>query len=240
MTLIEAMDSRISRRKYTNEVLGPDEISKLNSRVEELNSKYKLKIQLVTGDNKAIGKFSKSYGMFSGVQNYFAMIGSPQTENFWELVGYTGEDLVLLSTAMGLGTCWIGGTFDKDSCNVVLNGDEEIVCIISVGKTPKDQTFKEKMVRKMIHRSSKTIEEMLTSDKDVPSWITTGMEAVQKAPSAVNKQPVKFLYMNGFLTAQVNDIKTMQAVDLGIAKYHFSLAVGGEFEFGNSGRFSIN
>jgi len=66
------------------------------------------------------------------------------------------------------------------------------------------------------------------------------MRTVQKAPSAVNRQPVMFSYKDGKVTAGVknyNDIGTV--LDLGIAKAHFELGVGnGKWEFGNHAEFA--
>ena len=71
----------------------------------------------------------------------------------------------------------------------------------------------------------------------VPKWFINGLEAVKKAPSAVNRQPVKFIYKEGAVQAFVEDSYKFDLVDLGIAKAHFSIATGGSFEIGNYGKF---
>ena len=80
---------------------------------------------------------------------------------------------------------------------------------------------------------------MYSSDGPVPDWFLAGMEAVQKAPSAVNRQPVMFSYQEGIVTASVKDIEGDGfAFDLGIAKLHFEIGVGGgTWEFGNGAEF---
>jgi len=94
---------------------------------------------------------------------------------------------------------------------------------------------KEKFIRKVIHRKSKSFDEMYQSDEPVPEWFDSGMESVMLAPSAVNRQPVVFTYANGNATASVKDITGEgYALDLGIAKLHFEIgAGGGVWEFGN-------
>ncbi len=47
------------------------------------------------------------------------------------------------------------------------------------------------MISKLSHRKTKTVEEMYHSNEEVPNEFINGMKAVQKAPSALNKQPVK-------------------------------------------------
>lgn len=66
------------------------------------------------------------------------------------------------------------------------------------------------------------------------------MRAVQKAPSAVNRQPVVFTYKGGIVTALVeNTVGDGFALDLGIAKLHFELgAGGGTWAFGNGAEFT--
>lgn len=241
MTLRQAIDIRISRRTYNNKPLNEKQVETLQDSIKAMNSKYNLNIQLVIGNGDAFSKLSKSYGMFSGVQNYIALIGKSKDENLMERIGSAGEEIVLAATCIGLGTCWVGGTFDKKSCKCELNDDESIVCVIPVGETPNNQTLKEKLIRKAAHHSTKKIDEMITSDIPLPEWITECMEAVQKAPSAINKQPVKFVYQNGILTASVDNPNTYQGIDLGIAKYHFSCAAYiGEFELGNGAAFKLH
>ena len=238
MTLRQAIDNRISRRTFNNEPLNNEQSEILQNAIETVNEKYNLHIQLVIGNSSVFDKMSKSYGMFSGVQNYIAMIGKTTDENVMEKTGLAGEEIVLTATCIGLGTCWVGGTFDKKSCKCKLNEDEDIFCVIAVGENPDKQTFKERIIRSAIHRSTKKIDELITSDVKLPEWIIECMEAVQKAPSAINKQPVKFVYKNGILTASVDNAANYQGIDLGIAKFHFNcVAYIGEFEIGNGATF---
>ena len=83
---------------------------------------------------------------------------------------------------------------------------------------------------------------MYKSGETVPDWFITGMEAVQKAPSAINRQPVLFTYKDEIVTAAIDDItKEGFAFDLGIAKLHFEIgAGGGTWDFGNSAEFKKN
>lgn len=238
MTLQQAIDNRISRRTYNNKPLDKGQTEILKNLIAKMNSKYSLNIQIIIANGDAFSKLSKSYGMFFGVQNYIAMIGKANDKNLMEKIGLAGEEIVLNATSIGLGTCWVGATFNKKMCKCILSESESIVCVIPIGKNPDTQTFKEKLIRKAMHRSTKKVNELITSDVQLPLWVAKCMVAVQKAPSAMNKQPVKFSYKNGELTASVDNPNGYQAIDLGIAKYHFSCASGiGEFELGNGAVF---
>ena len=65
------------------------------------------------------------------------------------------------------------------------------------------------------------------------------MAAVQRAPSAMNKQPVMFSYEDGRVRASVSDTtKYLVGFDLGIAKLHFELGSGGgAWEWGSGAEF---
>ena len=82
---------------------------------------------------------------------------------------------------------------------------------------------------------------MIKTDVPAPDWFMDGMRTVQKAPSAVNRQPVMFSYCDGKVTAGIQeptDIATL--LDLGIAKLHFELGAGcGKWDFGNDAEFVL-
>ena len=55
-----------------------------------------------------------SYGRINGAPAFIAFIGDMQSQYVQEEVGYTGEGIILEATALGLGTCWVGGFFKPD------------------------------------------------------------------------------------------------------------------------------
>lgn len=235
--LLQAIDIRRSRRKYLTTAIAVSAVETLQTLISEYNSKAKMRLVLNNGD--AFAGLSKSYGMFSGVQNYIALIGDKNDVVGMEKLGYYGELLVLHATALGLGTCWVGGTFDRKSCPVELTDGESIVCVITIGNTEQSLSSKEKLIRWATHRKTKTIPQMVESDGYDAWWFSDGMRSVQKAPSAINRQPVTFTFRNSVVTASVKDIKGDGfALDLGIAKLHFELgAGGGTWEWGNGKEF---
>ena len=239
MTLQDALEIRRSRRKYVPEPLEPSAAATLRELIDELGGKENLDIRLVVDNGDAFKGFRKSYGMFTGVRNYLGLIGNKGDYLNSEKLGYYGELLVLHATALGLGTCWVAGTFDRAACPFDLSEDETVICAITVGRVPDELSGKEKLIRVMTHRKTKTIEQMCTSGVPLPDWFISGMNAVMVAPSAVNRQPVMFTYRDGSVSASVKDISgEMLALDLGIAKLHFELgAGGGKWDFGSGAAF---
>lgn len=238
MTNLEAIENRRSRRLYLPTVIDSEKRNVLQQFIEQYNRESGLSISFVEDGSVAFKGVMKSYGLFSGVRSLLAMIGKGEDQNLKEKIGYYGEKLVLEATKMNLSTCWVGGTFDRNSALVELADGEMLVCVITIGHS-EELSFKEKMVHQMVARKSKTIAEMLVSDVKVPSWVTEGLMAVQKAPSAVNHQPVQFDYKSGVLKASVVDDGKFNLIDFGIAKVHFEVAAGGRFEVGNGAKLIL-
>ena len=86
ITELEAINQRRSIRKYKNIPIDNQLIESLNNKVKEVNQEGDLHIQLITNEPKAF-KGKMAYGTFSGVTNYFAMIGK-QSETLDERIGY--------------------------------------------------------------------------------------------------------------------------------------------------------
>ncbi|MCQ4638391.1 nitroreductase family protein [Anaerovorax odorimutans] len=235
MNITQAIEIRKSRRSYTGTPIEASKISLLKSRIDEYNQKSGLTVRFMENGGAAFAGIRKSYGLFKGVRSLFIMKGPADDPDLKEKIGYYGELLVLEATALGLGTCWVGGTFD--SSGIRKAPGEELVCVITVGNVPQDETLRERMLYKAIHRKTKSIGEMSEVIGEPPLWLKKGMKAVQKAPSTRNTQKVLFLYKAGILRASVPDTYRFDYVDLGIAKLHFELAAGGKFDLGNSARY---
>lgn len=234
----EAIDRRIARRAYRGVPLSDTDCAALRAHIDRINAETGLTITLLFDGRDAFDSFGKSYGMFSGVRSLIVLKGWKSDENLKEKLGYHGEIVVLEATKLGLGTCWVGGTFDRESDLFARDEDEQLVCVITIGNVAPTESFKEKTIRSLIHRKTKRIEEMCVVDTDVPPWFMTAMEAVQKAPSTRNTQKVVFTYAKGEVSAAVPDTYPLDRVDLGIAKLHFEYAAGnGHFDVGNQGVF---
>ena len=74
---------------------------------------------------------------------------------------------------------------------------------------------------------------------DAPDWFQSGINAVVRAPSAMNRQAYRFTYSNGTVTVQQTEHTTYSDVDLGIAKLQFEIgAHGGTWTWGDGGTFT--
>lgn len=75
-----------------------------------MNEEANLNIQLVLDEPRAFTGFKARLVNFTNVRNYLALVG-PECKELDGILGYYGEQLVLLAQSLGLNSCWVGGTF---------------------------------------------------------------------------------------------------------------------------------
>lgn len=234
---IDAVNYRTSRRAYINKQLEIKDISKIKELIYKINEETGLNFQFIEDCSKLFKGFSASYGLIKGLNSCIALVGNKNIDNYKTKVGYYGEMLVLESTCMNLGTCWIGGTYDKNECKkyIDIKQDEELICVIAVGEVLEDKSIREKLISKM-NKGKKTFDQVLL-EKDtelLPSWIKEGIEFVIKAPSALNKQPIGYSFVdNEVKVYKVSDKYGYEDIDLGISMLHFELGAKSQNHSGN-------
>lgn len=230
----KAIEERYSVRTFDPKPLSADDIAFLEARIAAINETSGLHCCLIEDGSAAFASVRTSYGMFRNVRSLVLVKGDPATEHFLEKAGYYVEELVLDLVDRGIGTCWVGGTYDKSTFNVPEH--EHIIVALLVGY-PGKIALKDRVLLARLHERYKPVSERLTASGNVPQAVRNGMEAVRLAPSAVNSQIPHFTYQDGILTAAVPESATFNLVDLGIAKCHFVQEAGGTFEFGSGARW---
>ena len=229
MTLLEAIQARHSVRKYIDRPIAEDLIGILQEKVNEVNERGDLHIQLVTNEPKAF-KGRMAYGAFSGVSNYFAMVGR-KDETLSERIGYYGEQLVLLAETLGLNTCWVGLTYNNIREAYDKSDDEKLCCMIALGYgNDPGRNMKRKTISQVSNAGDASAE---LSTGTTPQWFRDGVAAALLAPTAINQQKFYFRYLG----TDANGIGRVKAertfsifgytkMDLGIAKLHFEIGAG--------------
>ena len=220
MTLQEAITARHSVRKYIDKEIPADIVTALQDKIAEYNKVGNLNIQLVLNETRAFTGML-SYGSFSGVRNYFVMVGKKGAD-LDERVGYYGEQLVLLAQTLGLNTCWVGLSYRKVPEAYNVGKDEKLACMIALGYGETEG----------VSHKIKTVEQVSNASDITPSWFKKGVEAALLAPTAVNQQKFSFKYVgmsNNRLQVRAKKGFSMigyTQIDLGIAKYHFEIGAG--------------
>ena len=220
MDLIEAIQTRHSVRKYTDQPIEVAKLATLRKAIEEANAQSGLNIQLVENEPKGFnGLFISTYGQFSGVKNYIVM-AAPKGKEWEEKVGYYGEKLVLLAQTLGLNTCWAGLTYKKIPGTFTLRDGDIVHCMISLGYG----------VNQGVQHPQKPADKFYEADGVAPAWFLSGLEAALLAPTAVNQQKFKFILKDGNKVATKTFFSPWgyTQIDLGIVKYHFEIGAGKE------------
>ena len=215
MTLQEAIVARHSVRRYQEKPIAADVIKQLNEEIACCNQEGHLHIQLVTDEPRAFSSKMATYGKFSGVSNYLAMVGPKGAD---EAIGYYGERLVLLAQTLGLNSCWVGLSFKKQPDCYQVAEDEKLHCVISLGLGATQG----------VQHPMRPMAQFIKASMPLPDWFRRGMEAVILAPTAVNQQKFEFELIDGH-TVEARARFTLIGygqMDLGIAKYHFEVGAG--------------
>lgn len=169
-----------------------------------------------------------AYGLFSGAQGYIVLMGNPDGHRVDQEVGYLGEGLVLEATALGLGTCWVGGMFRASKVKGLgpIPG-EKVFAVIPLGYPAARPSFGHRFLKGFARsKNRKDLATICPSLPHAPPWAVAGLEAARLAPSAMNRQPWRFTIQDdqviladgGFDTPLVS-----KKLDCGIALLHFEL-----------------
>jgi hypothetical protein len=167
------------------------------------------------------------------------------------------EQVVLAATDLGLGTCWLGGTFMKSAFarKIDLQPGETMPAILAIGLIENEEQARAGLIRQRVAGNRRIAWERLFFDGEFGKPLDgeklgdykTVLEMVRIAPSASNKQPWRVVkqgqdfhfYMqrtSGYrsLLTRLVQIDDMQRLDMGIAMCHFELAAN---ELGLSGEW---
>ena len=243
---------RSSVRTYENRGLSTNEKDKLNAYIDNLTNPFSIDVtfRLLEKTASADGEKLGTYGVIKGAENYIGASAADK-ELALEALGYSFENLILYATSLGLGTCWLGGTFNRSGFAAAMNLKEGDLfpCISPVGyPTGKKRTLES--VMRWVAKSGQRKEWNELFFKQEFSQPLTKVEAgdfafplemVRLAPSAVNKQPWRIVQdkdtYHFYLTRTLkkdNEKIDLQRVDIGIAACHFHLAA---LEKGLPGKF---
>ena len=245
---LEQLQGRHSVRRYNSRPVSTEALDALRREVNEINAAYEgIRFGIVTDAPEAFASLIKSYGMFSGVRNYIVAV-CDNTRDAEEMAGFAGQQLVMLAFSHGLGTCFVGGTYDLSAVRVTLEEEERVVFVIPFGY-PDDSRpgFLGRMMMRMVPGKRLPVEAFydenpgyftLSQARERMPWLQDGLEAIAAAPSALNKQPVRvWLGIDMDIHAHLNLYNRYTDIDLGIAKFNFQAVVPGRWEWGHHGCF---
>jgi nitroreductase len=249
--ITDLIRKRFSCRTYLDQPIEQDVRLKLEEFVSRgtpgpLGTRPRFELVAATqGDNKALRGLG-TYGLIRGATGFIIGAMSPGDHDL-EDFGYQMERIVLRATDLGLGTCWLGGTFTKSrfAKRIGISGNESVPAVVSVGYAPEKPRRLEALVRRGIGADSRLPwdELFFRSEFGVPlapdeaGSYATPLEMVRLGPSASNQQPWRIIlqgdawhfylqrtpgYGEGGLSRFTRSAD-MQRIDMGIAMSHFEL-----------------
>ena len=195
------------------------------------------------GDLKNLG----TYGIITGAKYFIAGTIEKNNEKRYCLVdfGYVFEKIILFITDLGLGTCWLGGTFNKKgfSEKILLKKDEVMPGISPVGIISKKRNLRGSIIRALAgSKNRRPWDKLFFNDnflnplKELDSGsYKEPLEMVRIAPSASNLQPWRiikeknknvfhFFIKKSKYYLRRSGYLNLQYIDMGISLCHFELA----------------
>jgi len=233
---------RHSVRAYTEAPVEANILNKLKSLVTMVNThEAGAHFQIITDDPDPFSSFDRNYGIFRNPRNYLACVMDMSFRDAPERAGYFAEQFAIKATELGLGTCFIGGTFNSSKVNVQLRPDWKLLFIVTFGYAADSERLGAKLMTKMVHIRKRTAdsffegnEKLLKEMKVRFPELSTGLEAIKCAPSSLNKQPVR-IRVNDSDRLEIFSVSSNPGnlIDLGIAKFNFAFATDTEIDWGN-------
>ncbi len=253
MKIENIIRKRYSVRTYSDKPVDVNLRTQIMEYADSIENPFGPDVRYKWLDKKQLPKGEKmgTYGIIQGTDLYIGT-AVPEHENAMEALGYSFEKLVLYLTEMGLGTCWLGGTFNRKAFTEAMELKEgEIFCIVSpVGYPAEKKSLIEKMMRIGSKGDKRNGWEMHFFNENFQTPLTKEdagvyelpLEMVRLAPSAVNRQPWRIVMKDGAFhffekhtrEDEVPAMIDMHRIDLGIAMCHFHMTVE---ELGLTGRF---
>ncbi len=214
--------------------------------VGPMGTRARLLLIAATEEDRQALKGLGTYGFIKGATG-FILGAVPRGDFTQEDFGYVVEHVVLYATSLGLGTCWLGGTFAKSrfAARLSVRADELLPAVIATGYCTGKRRVVESFIRRQANADLRLPWERLFFDgafgvplsRDAAGPFTTVLEMVRIEPSASNKQPWRIIKDGGkwhfFMqrtpgyagrNQALLDIADMQRLDMGIAMCHFALA----------------
>ena len=249
----KTVKTRYSVRTYKDQPIPAETVAKLQSYISTLSNPFGASVTFAMLESKTADNSDKlgTYGMITGAKEYF---GASVTSSDLSLegLGYEFEELVLYAASLGLGTCWLGGTFNRgEFAKALAVKENDLLPAISPVGYPAKRNLKETLVRKSIKADKRKPWDVLFFDESFAAPLLEEdagayafpLEMTLLGPSASNKQPWRIVRIGNIYHFYEDKAQgysdrlgfDVQKIDMGIAACHFQLAarekdLAGRFE----------
>lgn len=249
MTIMETIRRRYSCRSYETTPIPPQVRTAFSDFCAAqvrgpLGAHTRFQLVSATEEDRAALRGLGTYGFIKNPTAFVlgAVIRGPyDMEDF----GFLLESIVLRATELGLGTCWLGGSFTRSSFAraIALRETEALPAVIAAGLPSANPRLLDRVVRRGAGSDRRLPWGQLFFDgalgtplsQEAAGLYAEALEMVRLGPSASNRQPWRVVRGDGawhfYLHHNPNYRKQMklvtaidlQRVDMGIAMSHFAL-----------------
>lgn len=246
-----AIQQRYSTRSYQNTAIASGVQAELQDHLASLKtgplgSRIRLGLFAASEHDRSSLRGLGTYGFIRNPAGF--IVGSVQaSEHALEDYGYIMEQAILEATRLGLGTCWLGGSFTQSSfAEKIEKRDGEILPAVTAVGYPAPATRERDLFRRAARSDTRLPWQKLFFDSGFETVLTTenageyqlALEMVRVAPSASNRQPWRIVrkgqawhfycqrtpgYGKGSLVFNLLGLADLQRLDVGIAMCHFDL-----------------
>ena len=259
-TISGIIEKRLSCRTYADKAIEEETLQKIKGIISSLpagpfGGKPRLQIVSAASSSPREWKQLGTYGFIKNARMY--VVGAINDAAYaMEDYGYCKELLILKATELGLGTCWLGGTFSSSSFAKAINleASELLPTVSPIGYPAERKSLTEKMMRGMVGADKrKPWSELFFADnfsrpltEEGAGIYATALVNLRLAPSASNKQPWRVLhdtagvfhfYLSRALGYNLLRGVSMQDIDMGIGMCHFELTAR---ESGIAGKWIVD
>jgi len=251
MDVLTAIQRRVSVRSYDVCPVEPDLLKRLLdlARVADRLTEVPPRVALVSGVERTrhiLTYMVGSYGLVQNPPHLLVGVLPEESERARLDLGYVLEQVVLEATRLGLGTCWVTGSYNAQRAGDVVGlAPGEVAAAVCALGHPSEKRwgrFHSRTVRRLAggHRR-KPLTEIAFSGLWGRPWspdnadpaLVGALEHARLAPSATNRQPWRFIIGSDRV---VLALVRPAPIDGGIVMAHFALACAA---LGCGGRWEV-
>lgn len=231
----DAIDERHSVRSYKKRPVRKEALQSIEGLLEGFSPLCKHARGYLVAENasRLFTGFVGPFGKVSNAPAAVALAGEYHLPRYMEAVGYLGEGIVLEATSLGLGTCWIAGSFSRERtlARINLAPGWKVVAVTSLGYEARSTTLGDMTIKALSKSDSRKPLSHIVTGLPRPRWprgLKGALEAAQWAPSARNAQPWRFRVDRDGVTLSADsgdvNLDSIKRLDCGIAMLHFEVA----------------
>jgi hypothetical protein len=249
--IAELIRQRFSSRTYLSQPIEAELQRQLQAfmrplRAGPLGAPARFELIAATEQDRQSLKGLGTYGAIKGAQGFIVGAAGPGHKNL-EDYGYLLEGILLRATDLGLGTCWLGGNFNKSGFaeKISAQPEELLPAVASVGYSAQREAARSALIEQRPAAQHRLPWASLFFEGTFGTALTTQaagayatpLEMVRLGPSAHYKQPWRVIkagplwhfYLQrspGFqqnLAFRLLKVDDLQRVEMGTAMCHFEL-----------------